>query len=49
MLAIGAIAVFGIGIRSDDERARIVGIVLLASALALRFVDRRPPGPGRDR
>lgn len=41
-LALSAIAVFGIGIRADDERARIAGIVLLVAALALRFVGRRP-------
>ncbi len=48
-LTVSAIAIFGLGIRADDERARIVGIVLLVAALALRFVDRRPPGARRDR
>ena len=38
--AIGII-VWGYGLRSDDDRVRLVGIAVLAISLILRFVPKR--------
>lgn len=42
-VAIVAIAVWAYAIKVDDPRLRLAGIVMLAVALALRFVGRRRP------
>jgi hypothetical protein len=41
---IGA-AVWFTSVRFDDERGRVVGMVILAVALLLRFVPKRFHGP----
>lgn len=40
-LALGAMALFGIGIRTGDDRLRWIAIGLLGGALALRFAKPR--------
>jgi hypothetical protein len=41
---IGA-AVWFVSVRADDSRGRVVGMVILAVALLLRFVPKRFHGP----
>ena len=41
MLAALGVVVWGYGLRVDDSRIRLVGIVGLAISLVLRFVPRR--------
>jgi hypothetical protein len=43
-LAVGlaGVIVWGVGVRTGDQRINWVGITLLAVALALRFVKPRP-------
>lgn len=43
-LALTALVLFGLGIRSDATYLRLAGIVLLGAALMLRFVGGRTPG-----
>ena len=48
-----AIALVGAGVwftavRLDDERGRVVGMVILAVAVLLRFVPKRYHGPDDD-
>jgi len=44
-LAVIGIVVWGYAVRVDDPQLRLIGIVMLAVSLVLRFADRRrPPG-----
>lgn len=43
IIALAGIVVWGYGFRADNGTVRLVGIALLAAALLLRFVRRRPP------
>jgi hypothetical protein len=47
-VALVGAAVWFTSVRLDDERGRLVGIVLLAFSLLLRFVPRRFHGPDDD-
>ena len=42
-LALTALVLFGLGIKSDSTYLRLAGIVLLGAALILRFVGGRKP------
>lgn len=42
-LAVTALVLFGLGIRSESGYLRLVGIAFLAAALLLRFAGRRTP------
>jgi hypothetical protein len=44
-LALTALVLFALGIRSDSIYLRMAGIVLLGAALILRFVGGRTPRP----
>jgi hypothetical protein len=41
-VAFAGVIVWGVGVRTGDQRINWVGIALLAVALALRFVKDRP-------
>jgi hypothetical protein len=57
VLAAAGLAVFGYGARADQERTRLVGMIITAMALALRLlptavqarIDRRPLDEPGDR
>lgn len=42
-LALTALVLFGLGVRSESNHLRLAGIVLLAAALILRFMGGRTP------
>ncbi len=42
-LALTALLLFGLGIRSDATYLRLAGIAFLGAALVLRFMGRRTP------
>lgn len=48
-LAALGVVVWGYGLRVDDSRIRLVGIVALVVSLLLRFVPRRWLEPGDER
>ncbi|HKG91697.1 MAG TPA: hypothetical protein VKA84_07405 [Gemmatimonadaceae bacterium] len=43
VLAVVGLLVFGYGVSQDDNRARIIGIVIVGVGAVLRFVGPRPP------
>lgn len=42
-LALTALILFGLGVRSDASHLRLAGVVLLGAALLLRFAGRGTP------
>ena len=44
-VALVGAAVWGTSVRLDDARGRLVGMVIMAVALLLRFVPKRFHGP----
>lgn len=47
-IALVGAAVWFTSVRLDDERGRVVGMVILAVALLLRFVPKQYHGPDDD-
>ena len=47
-IALVGAGVWFTSVRLDDERGRVVGMVILAVALLLRFVPKRYQGPDDD-